>query len=47
MLGIPLLLINSLQIPAILMLLNTIYPQSFYEGTRVLASLVYLDVPPY
>ena len=45
MIGIPLLILNCLQVPAMLVLLNIIYPESFYEGARILASFVLLDVP--
>ena len=34
-------------IPAMLMLMNMIYPESFYEVNRIFASFVLLDAPDY
>lgn len=47
MLGLPMLVGAFVNIPAMLMLMNVIYPKSFYEGTRIFASFVLLDVPDY
>lgn len=47
MLGLPLLVCNFLMVPSMMMALNVIYPESFYEGTRVFGSFVLTDIPTY
>mgnify|MGYP006898475556 CR=1 FL=1 len=38
---------NFLMIPSMMMSLNVIYPESFYEGTRIFGSFVLPDIPQY
>jgi archaellum biogenesis protein FlaJ (TadC family) len=45
--GFFLLALNSLSITSCLVLINSILPQNFYEGTRMFASLIFFDVPPW
>lgn len=47
MVGLPMLACSFLMVPSMMMALNVIYPQSFYEGTRIFGSFVFPDIPSY